>query len=158
MSKIKVSYRPENGGHKSLYLTRREIVALVKKFAKEADGKRNELNQMVVVHVPVGDEVYERFTTQVDVSRLKASSRNPQLRVTVAVVGIGCFHQNPRLFYTKSFYIDEKDWVYSGVRGDEAKREVSTSLSFLPVADFWYAWEVYGYEGEISLMDHIRQA
>ena len=157
MSKIKVSYRPKNGGHKSLDLTRKEIVALVKKFAREADGKRDELNQMVPVEVGVGENLYERFTTQVDVSRLKTSTRNPELRITVAVVGIGCFYQDPRLFFTKSLYIDEKDWVYSGVRGNEAKREVSSLLSFLPNADFWYAWEVYGYEGEISLMDHIRQ-
>lgn len=157
MSKIKVSYRPENGGHKSLDLTRKEIVALVKKFAREADGKRDELNQMVTVQVDPLGEIYERFTTQVDVSRLKTSTRNPELRVTVAVVGIGCYYQDPRLFFTKSLYIDEKDWVYSGVHGNKAGREVSSLLSFLPNADFWYAWEVYGYEGEISLMDKVRK-
>jgi hypothetical protein len=155
MSKIKVSYRPDNGGHKSLYLTRREIVALVKKFAREADGKRDKLNQMNLVEVDL--DLYERFTTQVDVSRLKTSTRNPELRVTVAVVGIGCYYQDPRLFFTKSLYIDEKDWVYSGVRGNEAGREVSSLLSFLPNADFWYAWDRYGYEGEISLMDKVRE-
>ena len=136
MSKVKVSYRSENGGHKSLALSRREIVALVKKFAKEADGKRDNLNQRGLVDVGMGSP-YKNFRTQLHVSREDSYFPNPQVRVTVGVIGIGRDGED-RIFFTKSLKIDEKDWIYSGLRGNEAKSQVASLLSALPQGSFQF--------------------